>query len=663
MENVLLYILKASALLAVFFLAYHMLLKKETFFSTNRLFLLAGIITAALLPLAEYTKVIIVDPKPLRQLTPEEINMLTAAVQQQAVQQPAFEINWFYIIIGVYALGLAFFGIRLMADVFKIRKMLSGKSVVKEEPFKLVDSPEIDAPFSFFNYIVYNSKALHPQELDNILTHEKVHSKQKHSLDMLLAQAFCIMFWFNPIAWLYKKAISQNLEFIADAEATKLVADVKSYQKTMLRLSVEPQHISITNHFYQSLIKKRIVMLNKQKSRRRNSWKYAIVLPALAAFMIAFQVKVVAQEKVVAENNSPAEKTKISLEVTKDSKDEELQAEKDIFKSEFDADVTINNVKRNSKSEITAIRVAIKAKGQDRVYEVSGTEAIAPFTIEVEKDDAGAVNISFGNGTINKPLKHHYTTANVAVDADSIYSTNTTRTAKTTSTQNGGALKVVNSNTSISMGEKMLVVVNGKKLGKGETFKLPDGEEIEDMTVLDNKEAKKKYGREAKDGAVEITTRRNVTTRVFAVPYAQGYAYQAPGHLDLSSIKGTVVLGPYEAPAMAFEEMNFGDLEELTEQLQAFKDMEGYDIDAIIANRLKIKESIEAARSAELARDDAGTHSENYKLKFFTQKMKQEMAQTRQEMAQARKEMEKVRKEMQAQRAQYRAEKAKSKKS
>ena len=114
---------------------------------------------------------------------------------------------------------------------------------------------------------------------------------------MLFRSLFCILFWFHPLVWLYKKAIIQNLEFIADSEASKKTSDIKVYQLTLLKITTQENCVAITNHFYQSLIKKRIVMLNKNQSKKWNSWKYAVVLPALIAFVFLFQIEVVAQEK------------------------------------------------------------------------------------------------------------------------------------------------------------------------------------------------------------------------------------------------------------------------------------------------------------------------------------------------------------------------------
>jgi len=383
-----------------------------------------------------------------------------------------------------------------------------------------VDSPDIKSPFSFFNYIVFNSAALQPEELESIINHEKVHSRQWHSLDMIIGQLFCIAFWFNPFAWLYKKSISQNLEFIADAEATKQLADKKSYQKTLLKITVQPECIAITNHFYQSLIKKRIVMLNKQQSKKRNSWKYAAVLPALAAFMFLFQVKVVAQVK---DNGIKitGEKIKMSLHVNKDSKDAELNEQKDIFKKEFNAEVNFQNITRNQKEEITGIKVTVKDSGQSQVYEVAGNDPIRPFTIEVEKNGSGRNAINFGTGGKDFFMKAD----NISiVDGDVIVneadSLNPQHHRLIRIPQNGNVPPAMAppappvghwSVNSMKIGsDEMLVVIDGVQQKKNNVIKLPLDREIDQVSVLKDKEGKKKYGKEGKKGVVEITTKRSL---------------------------------------------------------------------------------------------------------------------------------------------------------
>ncbi|PRZ19556.1 beta-lactamase regulating signal transducer with metallopeptidase domain [Flavobacterium granuli] len=281
--------------MAMFFLAYYFLLRKETFFTSNRWFLLAGLITSALLPFVIFTKTIWVDP------SPAAIDWSNVPVSAP-MENTGFEINWYLVLAIGYGIGLLLFLIVFALDFYSLTKILKNKAIHQQADFKFIDLTANVAPFSFFNTIVYNSSLYSKLELESILEHEKVHSEQNHTLDVLISRLFCVVFWFNPIVWFYKNAIMQNLEFIADSEASKKISDKKAYQITLLKITTQENCVAISNHFYQSLIKKRIVMLNKNQSKKSHYWKYFSVLPALIAFVLFFQIEVIAQEKSIKED-------------------------------------------------------------------------------------------------------------------------------------------------------------------------------------------------------------------------------------------------------------------------------------------------------------------------------------------------------------------------
>jgi hypothetical protein len=673
METLLLYPLKASVVLLVFFAAYHLLLKKETFFTSNRAFLLAGLITSALLPLVEYTKVIWVDAKPMQTLTPAQIAYLATAMKQQAIQAPAEEpFNWWYVVASVYALGLAFFIIALFTDIFKIRKMLKGKAIVKQQPYKLVDSPAISSPFSFFNYIVYNSGVLAPQELESIISHEKVHSRQKHSLDMLLSQAYCILFWFNPIAWQYKKAIAQNLEFIADAEAMKQVADKTAYQKTMLRLAVQVQSTSIINHFYQSLIKKRIVMLNTKKSRRRNSWKYAAVLPLIAFFIMAFQVKTVAQEKEVAQKQDPKYDgdLKIQLEIDKNFGDDKdfIEKQKKLFAS-IGAELIISDIKKNSKGEITGIKVVVKGNGQEQTYSTESTDPIAPFIVAAEQKNGKLTGVSTYQGTKKKPkgavtayayteetdddtaVPHPPTPPVAYATAITPQFGNVASGIAVSEDENGSAI-------ALNITDKTQVYVNGKLQPKGAPVRIPAGQTINSMNVLKGKDAKSKYGRDAKDGAIEITTTKKAR-RGYGIDRdnaARGFSFNFIGddgenstfHIegdfaDMANLESLSELEQLDLSELrrfgdvrVEANINEGDIQALIDRAMSLADAAGRNAD--IAHRNAERSAIGRAR-AEERRADISPRRED--LKASKEELRKELEQARKELEEARKELKK----------------------
>ena len=291
MEALILFIAKSAGLLTLFYCAYYFLLRKETFFNSNRWFLLAGLVTSVVLPFLVYSKTVWVDASPISNL-----NYVTGS-QPQLIEDEASAINWNLVVLGVYIIGFLGLLLKFAADFYSLNTVLKNKKVTQQADFKFIDTHESIAPFSYFEYIVYNSSMYTPSELESIIEHEKVHSEQNHTIDVLLSRVFCVLFWFNPIVWLYKKAILQNLEFIADSEAARKISDKKAYQYTLLKITTHENCVAITNHFYQSLIKKRIIMLNKNQSKKRNSWKFGAIVPALAAFVLLFQIEVIAKEK------------------------------------------------------------------------------------------------------------------------------------------------------------------------------------------------------------------------------------------------------------------------------------------------------------------------------------------------------------------------------
>ncbi|WP_417354198.1 M56 family metallopeptidase [Flavobacterium sp.] len=671
MEQFFTYMIKASGLIALFYAAYHIFLRKETFFVSNRWFLLSGLGTALALPFVFFKKVVWIDPVPQQEVQVIDVSQLLQLqdnTQQLAPSSVSFSLP--NVILGIYMAAVSFLIIRLLLNFLSLRRIIKNQTIIKEGRYKLIDTPRVNAPFSFFNYIVYNSAVLQPNELESIISHEKVHSRQYHSADMLIGQLTAIFFWFNPFAWLYKSSISQNLEFIADAVATKQISDSTAYQKTMLKITLQPEYISITNHFYQSLIKKRIVMLNKKKSGKVNSWKYAIVLPVLIAFMMLFQIRVIAQEKSTdkAVEEVSYEKFKMALEITKDATDKELEKVKDLFKKEFDAEVTFSNITRNSNNEITAIKVTVNNGSQSKVYQTNSTQPINRFEIAIESDENTGNKIAFNTLPVNDQYQNY---------ANSYYQDEPDMTAPPAppappapiapnsmiappappaapgisygnpSSQNG--LQIIN-----SANKDVLVIVNGVKQQKGSTVTIPQGQIVSNINVITGKKAKKKYGREAKDGVLEVTTQ---TGGSYVVKMPKGVI------LDMDMIQDfnidPISMMDIEAVAQLDGEM----AKRVEEQMKCVEEMSE-------ANRSRMKAEIERGivqlqrGEAQMARDKERIERRMIQIEERKEELKERLenrreriierngdidkmkAEQRKQIAEERKQMQEIRKEM-----------------
>ncbi|SHH56439.1 M56 family metallopeptidase [Flavobacterium defluvii] len=550
MEAILVYIAKSAGLIALFYCAYYFLLRKETFFNSNRWFLLTGLITSVLLPFIVYTKVIWVNPAPISNFNLANVNFI------QKTESKTFEINWFYLLLAVYCIGFLILLIKFAIDYYSLNSVLKGKKVHQQADFKFIDTEEKIAPFSYFEYIVYNSSMYTPSELENIIEHEKVHSDQNHTIDVLISRAFCMIFWFNPVIWFYKKAIVQNLEFIADKEAAKKLSDKKAYQYTLLKITTHESCVAITNHFYQSLIKKRIVMLNKNQSKRRNSWKYYVVIPALAAFVLLFQIKVVAKEKQQTLKEIPEKIKSVDVyKVKKSSTDAELEKIKENLKKYHNVDFEVSDVKRNSDNNLTSIKVNIKnGKQQTQSIQVGGDKAIKDFGVVVITDEKGNKKIGIQTDdqndakiAVSKKItsvntnqadnsekasdsktiitKKLTTKTDINVNTDSDTSTknnsntdtnistvvtinkdNNTNT-KTITTTKGSTIAISNSTKANVQQGHQLIIIDGQEMPDNFDYNNIDAKHIKSVNIYKGTNAVAKYGDKGADGVIEIETK------------------------------------------------------------------------------------------------------------------------------------------------------------
>ena len=576
MENVFIYLIKASGLIGLFYLAYILLLRKETFFNGNRWFLLLGLITSCILPLFFITKVIWVEP------TTDSFDWSNIPVTT-LVNAPEPEINWYLIVAGVYIIGIAISFLKLAFDFNSLIKLLNGKTIQQQGNFKLIDIAENIAPFSFFNYIVFNSSLYSVVELENILEHEKVHSQQKHSVDVLLSSLFCILFWFNPLIWLYKKAIAQNLEFIADNEAAKRIADKKAYQLTLLKITTQDNCVALTNHFYQSLIKKRIIMLNQNPSEKSNSWKYITVFPALVTFVFLFQIKVVAQEKETKSESVDLKSFKVEKDLNNISEGKEIYINGKKSTEEELAKLDSNDIEKIDVATISGKKTILVTtkhnnnkttiKVTDKDIYINGAKSTKEELDKLNPKEIESMDVIkdkkeiriFTKDWLKKSKEFTFYIDDKKVTPQEYYSFNpemiecshgnldektiriTTKTKKEENKNStGSGLSFRNSNTKQDF-EKPLIVIDGIK--KDFNFKIEDvdPDNIKSITVLKDHHATMKYNESGKNGVIEITMKdkRGNIAKESQLIKVLGYAEQQDKEVNgwkvsgFSSLDGT----------------------------------------------------------------------------------------------------------------------------
>lgn len=275
------YILESLAFQLLFLLTYDLFLKKETFFQWNRAYLLATFVLSILLP---WIKI-----EALKTTMPQELETTTVFLTQLdgvVLGPDSPEVNflasvpWPYLVMAIGAILAAFW------FVFKLFQLgrLKSKSKVEHYPdYTKVIMPQSTSAFSFFRSIFMGAQIKKDKEA-NILAHEMVHVKQKHTLDLLFFELARIVFWFNPLVYIYQNRIAELHEFIADEKAVK--QNKQAHFEMLLSEAFHTQNISFVNQFFtKSLIKKRIVMLQKKKSKAVWRLKYVLLLPLVLAML------------------------------------------------------------------------------------------------------------------------------------------------------------------------------------------------------------------------------------------------------------------------------------------------------------------------------------------------------------------------------------------
>lgn len=276
------YILQVILFQVLFLAIYDFFLSKETFFTKNRWYLLATPILSFIIPLIKI-------PSFQKAVSQEyivylpEIVLNPDKVIQQTIEASSFTESVNYISI-LFWFGVVLFSVLFLIKLVKIIGFIREHQVVKKDDFTLILLPNETKAFSFFNYI-FLGKEIPTWQIEKIIQHEFVHSQQNHSLDLLFFEVLKITMWFNPMIYIYQKRITLVHEYIADAVVTKS-ENRETYINNLLSNFFQVENISFINQFYnKSFIKKRIIMMTKNKSKKTNQLKYLVLIPVLASML------------------------------------------------------------------------------------------------------------------------------------------------------------------------------------------------------------------------------------------------------------------------------------------------------------------------------------------------------------------------------------------
>lgn len=294
------YVLQVNVGLLVFYLLYRGLLARDTFLGMRRLYWWAAWVLAFLYPLVELG-VWGRTETPLQVVMADYAEAMTVVVSAVAPEEAA-TWSWQDGLALLWAAGASALLLRVLVQLAVVCRLARRGKRVEWHGVRVLAVEGDNVPFSFFRWIFVQPGNHSEGELEEILAHEQAHVCQWHSLDVVVSELLCCLFWFNPAVWLAKRCVRQNLEFLADRAVVHSGFDRKNYQYHLLRLSYGVNIGQIVNNFNVSPLKKRIMMMNKKKSRHAGALKYALLLPVAGLLVLSANVEAVAEaaENVVA---------------------------------------------------------------------------------------------------------------------------------------------------------------------------------------------------------------------------------------------------------------------------------------------------------------------------------------------------------------------------
>jgi beta-lactamase regulating signal transducer with metallopeptidase domain len=303
------YIINVAVILLACLAFYKLLLRRETFYKVNRYMLIVCLVISFALPLLQVpqqfsfrkpaTNAVIQQPS---LIVTEQVQQSPPAVKQNAQNsatannptQPVSTVpakaensgfsfaqlmSWLF---WIYWFGVIVFGVSFLFQLVLLLVRAYRNPVIIDGPYRIVEVSGDKAPCSFGNNIFINPEKYEWETYNQILLHEKIHISQNHTLDIIIAELLLIFQWFNPFAWIYRREIESNLEFLTDDQLMQQKVDKQRYQLSLVQVSAPHFPLSLTTNYNQSILKKRIAMMNKKRSNLHTAWKYFFLLPVFA---------------------------------------------------------------------------------------------------------------------------------------------------------------------------------------------------------------------------------------------------------------------------------------------------------------------------------------------------------------------------------------------
>ena len=365
------YFLKVNVAIVLFYAFYRLFFYKDTFFGWRRTALLCFFAVSAAVPLLNI-QTWITEQEPMVAMADLYASVV---LPELTVGTEVAPTDW-KSILSEYA-NIAYWGIaallmiRLVVQLAGIIRLACRCRKIQIGNTSIHLLPKADGPFSFFHWIFIHPSSHTEEEFNEILTHEQTHARQWHSIDVIISELVCIFCWCNPFAWLMKREIRTNLEYMADARVLENGYDSKAYQYHLLGLSHHKAAATIYNSFNVLPLKKRIKMMNKKRTKEIGRTKYLMFLPLAVLLMIISNIEAVARTtkqlatEVIEAVDTSMEPTPKAITHTNDSIPEDVIFEVVEVSPEFTdggMDGLIKYLSKNLKYPVEAQKAGIQGR-------------------------------------------------------------------------------------------------------------------------------------------------------------------------------------------------------------------------------------------------------------------------------------------------------------
>lgn len=286
--------IKTAFCIAVFYLVYSILLSRDTMYGRNRIFILLSMVASFVFPF-----IILETNQPNNlQFFGKDLTGITVNGNTGPSADVTAAFSWSRILLIIYLAGIMVTGIRLLAEILNLRFLIAGQKNGKSNIIRL--HKHSASGFSAFGHIFINT-AVKPDDAEEIIRHEQKHLDSRHFVDILFAEFIKVIQWFNPFIYMFDKSLREVHEFQADEECLSSGIPIRNYQGLMLNQVFRTSIFNTSNSFSNpTLIKKRMIMMTKKRSKALANLKILLVLPALILLLISFSTCTVKKKSVTA---------------------------------------------------------------------------------------------------------------------------------------------------------------------------------------------------------------------------------------------------------------------------------------------------------------------------------------------------------------------------